>query len=179
MGGALFVLLSFLSYMAFKIWYYDMGRDVRYLLESFISLRGLTYFSLGIYVRVNRFKLSKSTCAILSIIGIIVFTATCFSSGMFSRLFDVLMVPFMLVALFSIIGHISMSVRLTSNAFPLYLIHGIVAYCISAIYGLVGIKGGFVFGLLRWVLSILSSIMVSMAMRNILPRFSKVAFGGR
>ena len=178
-GGGLFVLFSFLSYVAFKIWYYDMGRDVRYLMESLISLRGLTYFSLGIYVRVNRFKLNKSTCNILSIVGIIIFAATCFSSGMASRLFDVLMVPFMMIGMFVIVGHIRIPGLLTSNAFPLYLIHGIVAYCISAIYGLSGIKGCFVFGLLKWAVSILSSIIVSMTMRNLLPRFSKVAFGGR
>lgn len=180
-GGLLFVFVAFLSYSYFKIEYCNMERDIRYLFESFLSLRGLAYFSLGVYIRTNRCRLSATGRTLLSLVGVVAFVATCFLSGTIVRLLDVLMVPFLMVALFSVVGQIRISDRLTSNAFPLYLIHGMVAYLVSAIYGVVGIGGQplFVFGLTRWLFAIVVSILITTMMRNYLPNFSKVVFGGR
>ena len=180
-GGLLFVLIAFLSYACFKIEYFNMERDVRYLLESFLSLRGLTYFSLGVYIRTNRCRLSMTCRTLLSVVGIIAFVVTCFLSGAVARLLDVLMVPFMMVALFSVVGRIGISERLISNAFPLYLIHGIIAYLISGIYGVVGVGGRvlFVFGLIKWAVSIVVSLAITFAIRNHLPMVSRIVFGGR
>ena len=180
-GRALFVFVAFLSYAYFEIEYCNMERDIRYLLESFLSLRGLAYFSLGVYIRANRCRLSAIGKTSLSIIGVVVFVATCFLSGIAARLLDVLMVPFLMVALFSVVARIKMSERLTSNAFPLYLIHGMVAYLVSAIYGVAGMGGKslFVFGLVKWIVSIVFSLMITSTLRNHFPQSSKILFGGR
>jgi len=180
-GGLLFVVIAFLCYACFKIEYCNIERDARYLLEFFLSLRGLSYFSLGIYIRSNRYRLSAIVRTLLSIVGVVLFMMTCFLSGVAARLLDVLMIPFMMIALFSVIRHIDISNRLMSYSFPLYLIHGMVAYWVSAIFGTIGIGGHplFVLGIIRWFSVIVFSILIAAAIRKCLPNFSRFAFGGR
>ena len=174
-----FVVLSFGAYAVFSALSHKMGEHGVYMLEYLISLRGLLYFSLGLIA----FDRGRN----IAIGGrcFVIFSGVCLLIGNISYpccgVFDVLMVPGLLLGVFELCRYIKLPKDLLSMSFPIYVMHATVAFCCSGVYSIVlgSHKTDFLFCTIKFVVVLLISILLARVARSICPNLSKLVYGGR
>ena len=182
-GRGVSVAVAFVAYATFKFFYFEVGEELCYVLTSLISLRGLAYFALGMWVSCKSLRISRwigVTLVIISLTSLVFILVS--EAGAYARLMDVIMVPGLLVLMWALAGCVSLPGKITSMSFPLYLLHGTIAYYVSALYGVIGYGTGrtcFGFALMRFLVCVGLSLAMAFGLRRFFPRFSAIAFGGR
>ena len=185
-GCRKFLGIVFVLYVLFVVCRNYLPTVCCYFFEYLLSLRGLVYFSAGIVFLGCRRKMAlplfvKHIVCIggLGLLCCKVFVETLDIYGVI----DIAMVPVVMMLVFGVVKHIKLPQVFVTCSFPMYVVHVMIAYLISAVYGVIGIGGEgktlFVLGLLRFSLTIALAITTTLVMRMSLPRFSRVAFGGR
>ena len=174
--GSAYLLFSVLSSQVVEPW--------SYILEYLISLRGLLYFSLGIYIFSHQEVMGAIAKKILvGASGILFFIFNLLYGDGRGGVFDVLMVPGLIVIVYYVVKQTRIPTILTNFSFAIYVTHAMIAYCLSAIYGVIGVGGVgktfFVFGLIRFIVALSLSMILTSVLRWACPRFAKLAFGGR
>lgn len=143
-------------------------------LEYGFSLRGLLYFSAGIYLRRYPIRMKFSRWAIaflcLTLVMLVGFRASVLVVVPVGML-----VLFLLMPSGNVYGH--------GYAFPVYLLHMNVLLMLSAGLAAVGIRSSTCHALwlvvLRIVVGLVGAMVLAWLIRRFAPRFANVAFGGR
>ena len=178
------VVVFGLAYLLFSMLSSQMVEPWSYVLEYLISLRGLFYFSLGIYMFSHQENMGNVAQKILvGASGILFFVLNLLYSGVSGGVFDVLMVPGLIVIVYYVVKKIRVPTMLTASSFAIYVTHAMIAYFMSAILGVLGVGGAgktlFVFGFIRFLGTLFLSTFLTLVLRWMCPKFSNVAFGGR
>ena len=177
-AGWLFVAL----YPIYKACYACFGIDLLEVLDGLLSIRGFAYFSIGLWLRFNWRPIPSVVKLFCSITGLMLLILSCCCDGVPARLLDVAMVPFLLVFFFWAAQYVKVPPAIAQMSFPVYLIHGIVAYLASAAFGLLGYGAGkktFACGVASFAVAVSVSMLAAAFLRKCFPKFAHVAFGGR
>ena len=169
-------------YPIYKATYAYFGVDFRDLFDGLLSIRGFAYFSIGLWLRFNWRPLSFVVKIFCLIAGVMFLILSCSCDGVPAMLLDVAMVPLLLVLLFWVTQYVEVPRAIAQMSCPVYLIHGIVAYLISAAFGLLGYGAGrktFFCGVISFVVAVVASMLSAVFLRKCFPKFAHVAFGGR
>lgn len=168
----------------------DKGRIVTQIGHNLFSVRGLFYFSLGLYVRQNyglfRQKLYKG-CSLIAFAGIALCVvrvlAEYYGYRRMATFLCAFQLPFLTCFMWCVCGRFQISNRWTSLSFPLYVTHMVVILIITAIYAALGIGGSgnitVVKGVARFVLGLSIALCLCLSLRKVFPGASKIIFGGR
>ena len=179
-GKLTVVAAFFFMYIAFSLYSVRLSQTAQYVLEYLLSLRGLLYFSLGMYLYSHGKRFADWWTIVIGVMGF-VFLACNLYNG--SRISDVLMVPGLMVVVYSLVRHMKIPTILTASSFAVYVTHIMIAYSISAFYGVMGIGGEgnviFALGLLRFAVTFCSAVILTSFIKKIFPAFARIAFGGR
>ena len=179
-GKLTVVAAFFFMYIAFSLYSVRLSQTAQYVLEYLLSLRGLLYFSLGMYLYSHGKRFADWWTIVIGVMGF-VFLACNLYNG--SRISDVLMVPGLMVVVYSLVRHMKIPTILTASSFTVYVTHIMIAYSISAFYGVMGIGGEgnvvFALGLLRFAVTFCSAVILTSFIKKIFPAFARIAFGGR
>jgi hypothetical protein len=188
-GFVSFLILYILyAYSEYVTCYENIDKRIIYIFTGLISLRGIVYFLLGMLVRrkIDVLKYANKYRIICLVLGfsIMALKLTLMRLNMinFAMLCDVIMVTLLMFGIFSYISYFSFPKKWILLSFPLYLIHNMVAYFISAIYGVVGFSSGatpFYMGVIKFTFSVVVSLIVATFLNKSVPSFSRVAYGGR
>lgn len=176
--GWVFVVL----YPIYKAFYTYLGADFHLLLDGLLSIRGFAYFSIGLWLRYNWRPMPFAIKLCCSSIGIMLLILLCCCNGATARLLDVASVPFLLVLFFWMTLYVKLPQSIAQMSCPVYLIHGIMSYLISAVFGILGYGGGkktFICGVTSFVGAVAASMLVTVLLRKCFPKFAHTAFGGR
>ena len=176
-----FAILSFVAYVTFTVLSYKMGDQSVYVLEYLISLRGLLYFSFGIILSM----LDENGIVSSRVRALLIYSGICFLGGNIllpqCPVFDVLMVPGLMLGLFELCRHITLPSRLSSISFPIYVMHSIVAFPLSGIYSLVfgNHKTDFVLCVLKFAITLIVVVELAWLLKLLFPKLAKLIYGGR
>lgn len=159
--------------------------------EYFCSLRGLFYFSCGIWCRLNSRPRSRTVWCNLGLwigIGLLVVKGILLSSGCVvqARVLDVVMTPMLLLGVWAIIGWFSRGreqVWLEGYSFPIFLLHMHFMLFASICFAAMGFsdagKSDLIFMGFRFFIAFGGAVGATWILRRAFPRFAKIAFGGR
>ena len=181
-GRIVLVVLLGLLYLTFNICFTQIGSPWDYVFEFLVSLRGMLYFSFGMYFYPNRKLFARFLCGILGAIGVglLILRLTVATEW---RALDVLMVPGLMAVVYHCVKRMRIQTMFTNLSFSVYVMHMIIAYCISALYGVVGVGGEgrtlFVFGIVRFFVTLGSVILMTLLLKRQFPKLAKILFGGR
>ena len=180
-GVVLFFVLYFLTDVVC-----DLSIASSKILHWFISLRGLAYFSLGIYLRNNPIRKLRGSSMLL-IIGTVVYLLGLWLSielsGILSRALMWGGTPIMLLSVWTKISEKKWPIFLTRCSFAIFLMQsalitlliGVLRVCSLKEWGYTTISGYF----LRLLLVVSVAIVLSNFLFKFLPRLSRLMFGGR
>ena len=181
-GRIVLVALLGILYVAFSICLPEISSPWDYVFEFLVSLRGIVYFSFGIYFYSHRKLFAQPLYGILGVVGVglLILKLTVATQW---RVLDVLMVPGLMVVVYHCVSRMRIPTMLATMSFPIYVMHIIFTYCISALYGVIGVGGEgrtlFVLGIVRFFAVLGSAILVTLLQRRQFPIFAKILFGGR
>ena len=176
--GGRFTNLSRLALFAgaygwFELAHLDPGALWNFFEYGF-SLRGLLYFSVGMYLRQYpiQLKISKAWLVVL----------VCVSTMLVWRGISVLIsVPVHMLTLYLLMP--SRKVYGNGYSFPIYLLHMEVMLGLTAILAAFGIRSSTCHAVwlaaLRFVVCLVVSMFLARLLRRHAPRFARLAFGGR
>ena len=144
-----------------------------------ISVEGLLYFSVGLYLGEHPVSVSRRLGLVAGAAGFAIGLL-----GLYLRLGDIVgwsycvtvSIPLVMLLVWTVMPERSWSVRLTGNAFAVYVIHPLV---IRAFHVLGLIPGGSASTLVEWVVVVVTSLLLGLGLRRVAPQFASVAFGGR
>lgn len=183
--GEVGLLVLFVCSVAFPIvpW-----ADSRVLTVGFnlLSMRGLFYFSAGLFLR--RFKLRRTvpTWMVFTFgIGLAIAKIVSVEMGLYgvATALDSAQLPMLTYAVFLVCKMVPIPRSITELSFPIYVTHMMIVLCVSAVYGVLGIGGAGSItmwkGVLRFVLALVLTIPICIVLKKKFPRFSGIAFGGR
>jgi len=161
--GAL--LVTGASYVTYASYGRVVGSNIDFLSYGF-SLEGLSYFSFGIYLQLSQHPLSVSAGK----------GAVAFATGLVAYWFGIteLSILLMIVGLWGLMPSRPLPKILTSNTFPIYLIHMFVLLLAGS-----GKISSPIISIAVGVGAVLVSLIVAVAMKKLLPRTSSILFGGR
>ena len=96
---------------------------------------------------------------------------------------DIIMVPILMVGLFSILRNTRLPIWITDNTFAVYLIHQtflLFSIVVISVLGLRKFMGtSIVIWLMRFTFAIFMSIAIAFGVRRFFPRLANLLFGGR
>ena len=149
--------------------------------EGLLSIFGVVYFCLGIYLRQNIRYLSLSRRGggvILTLIAVVLLTIRgCpYNNSMYSRIITWLMTPVMLASVWYLMPSVDLPKFFSSMSFPIYTCH---MFAISLLGGILKPQNSAFAYASFGVIAILASILFASLLRAIAPRFAKVIWGGR
>lgn len=168
----------------------NKGAVITQLGHNLFSVRGLFYFSLGLWAR-RKCNTRDVNCInfqpIIAIGGIILCVARVYAdlSGYrrFTTFLSAFQLPCLTYCIYLLCSWIKLEKKWTSLSFPIYVTHLIVILCITAVYGVVGIGGSgnltLTKGLLRFIVALGISIVLCLILRKAFPGATKIMFGGR
>lgn len=144
-----------------------------------ISVEGLLYFSVGLYLGRYPVGLSRRVGLVAGSLGLLVGFV-----GMYLRLKDIVgwsycvtvSIPLVMALVWTVMPCSAWNRNLIGNAFAIYVIHPLV---IRSFHALDLIPGGSASALIEWSAVVATSLLIAMGLHRALPRFSAVAFGGR
>lgn len=153
-----------------------------HLFCTIFSLRGIFWFSVGIYLMLvpDRFRLSPNVCKVLGALGLAVPLAICniFEIGVVSRIVRYLAVPFVMIGVWNFLSDRKWDAKIVSLSFPIYLIHMFFIDATNCV-GLQGDDLAFSLLLVKYAIAVLGAAVIAMAVRRFLPNFARILFGGR
>lgn len=85
--------------------------------------------------------------------------------------------PFLIVGVWQIMGHVTISRKLTDNSFALYLIHPFVLVCWQMVIG--RSRQSVLLLILEFVFALVSSFGIIFLLRRFFPKITNVLLGGR
>ena len=153
-----------------------VGETIRGVMLG-ISLRGLLYFSVGIYLRCYPVKRSIALGVGGLLCGGAIYLARDFAFGGREGFLQ-LAVPFMLIAMFYFVPSKPLPDVLLRNSFPVYILH-FFACKLPITYIFPTYIGTVWFSVLYSVFSGGGAIIFAELLRKCVPRFHSIAFGGR
>lgn len=155
--------------------------------EYFFSVRGLCYFTAGMFFRYVSLKFVSNHVMLLTGVGL----ALCFMKVILMRfkllelaaIFDVIMVPILGIGLFGIFRSVSLPKLLVGNTFPVYLMHVIFVKVSVAVIVALGIRDIMDGSIFVWFARVLFAVGLSIGsaavLKKYLPHMSELLFGGR
>ena len=185
----LFVGLIFALYGAITILQVGMDKGWYNFFEYFISVRGLCYFTVGLWMRYvgGRYamKMRKSFAYLFMgggglIIKIVLFR---YSFARIAVAIDVIMVPILMVGLFHVLRNVKLPICIVENVFAVYLTHQtFLLFSIVAVTAL-GLRNSLDMSIVIWLARFTFAVFMTMAiaccLRRYLPRVASFIFGGR
>lgn len=159
--------------------YFTPPTELRCLKES-ITLCGLFYFSLGIYLRMNPIRRTSRLLGLLAIaIGLIFLVIQAMGVFHLPRLFlTELAIPFMMYATWVYMSSSSLPNILQGLSFPIYLSHCIFIAYWAGIARRVGLSVN-VSSCLAWPLGLAGALLFTFLLRTYLPKLFRTLTGGR
>lgn len=166
--------------------------DMYFILDRFISIRGLLYFFLGAALRTGRFDLD--TIKIPAYVGWLVLCLGVLflgvknllqlaSDGGLRGVVEALSVPFLIVGSWSILPVRGWMKGLAVYSFPIFLMHNIFLSLVSMVFMAVGLRDSVAMqipiALLRTMCAIVGAIVVATSIKRVIPKLYFVMFGGR
>ena len=159
--------------------------------DYFISIRGLAYFTIGAAIRMGAFRTVHAYLhhgkVLVPILGsfLLLLKLITWRNGMemLGNLFDFLMVVPLMLLVWQICKYIRLPKMCIVNSFALYLMHSHFLFLSIAIMIVIGLQdildGSVVVFALRWLFSVLVSLMLAELMKRYFPKVSGFLFGGR
>ena len=153
--------------------------------EYFFSVRGLCYFTAGLFFR---HRLLAFHCGNLSMLlgGVLCLSKIAlfrFGFEKSSVAVDVLMVPLLGMGLFKMLKCVRLPKWMTGNAFALYLMHSMFVKISVAFIVALGMRGMMDGSIAIWMARVLFASSVSIgsavSLKKYLPCVAEVLFGGR
>ena len=151
-----------------------------FLIRGF-SIYGLFYFSVGVFIRqYQNFKMTRKKAFWGAAIGISLLVTKIiffYNTWRFQILVGKLSVPFLLYVTWHFMSAKSWPLWLTSCAFPIFLMHGLLIYILYRlrIYQEILMWQPMV----NFIVGFFGSIIVTNLLRRTIPRLSQILFGGR
>lgn len=147
-----------------------------------LSMSGLLYFSIGIYIRIRDLHVNNGMVAVISFGiggGLIALNAFAVSSGtVINAPIHLIMLPALLYVTWYLVPTQALPSALVSSAFPIYLLHSIVLGYWGGFCRVIGFVGP-VRCVLAWPIAIFGLILVARLIKRYVPSFYAIAFGGR
>lgn len=158
------------------------NREIWNLTGDLLSVRGAAYFAAGLYFRARPIRLPCRWT--VNLVGVALLIArTCVLSAALGKLIEIAMIPFVMMLLFDVCGLIRLPSSLTALSFPVYVVHMMVAFVVTGVYGVTGIARsdhtGAALGWLKFFLVFGLSIALSTAILRLAPRLGGFVLGGR
>lgn len=154
--------------------------------EYFLSLRGLVYFCVGIYLRECEIRFVRGSGGLLLLSGWgLLVLKTYLASWGFSRgeaVVGCLMVPGLMFSVWWLTQHVKWPLSLTTMAFPLYLIHQMVLLVIAIGFAILGLSAYARTSLFGMGVKVFLAIAMSLTISIVVRRFNISKFlllGGR
>lgn len=179
--GCWWLTLTYVVLAAYKSGCFDfLGVDG--FLARGISLMGIAYFSLGIYICIKRIHFWNKTCALLALAVSIALLGmkTALHLGGVKLAVDLqtLFIPFLLYAVFYFMPDRTWPKWLTSCAFPIFLIHWLFLIYFTAISKRLQING-LIIDVVGLLIGVIGSGAVAIFLRRYCKRTAQILFGGR
>ena len=185
--GWSFVLFLYVVYGAVSVLLTGAAKMWFNFFEYFFSVRGLCYFTIGMFFRFVPSRFAADYSVILTGVGLVM----CFMKVVLMRfgflewsaIFDVVMVPILGIGLFGVFRRVSLPKWLVGNAFPVYLLHVIFVKVSVVVIVALGIRdtmdGSIVVWMARGLFAVGLSIGSAAIVKKYLPHMSELLFGGR
>ena len=172
----------------------ELGLSFYFLFDRYLSVRGLFYFCLGMFLCMQG---SSGFYSIVSKIrkmkGFVLLVGCMFlvleaylrlvGIDIVARVVEVVTVPILLFGVFDVLPSWNLPKWLLRNSFPLFLMHNIFLSVAAFSFILIGIHGNGNYDVLmmffRSVIAITASIFVAEILRKFFPNVAKSIFGGR
>ena len=158
--------------------------------EYVFSLRGLAYFMVGVAIRAGAFKRVAGICwvrhyALFVGLGALLLNAfaRCRGLELVENATDFLMVPLLLVGVWTVMSGLNPPILLVRQSFAIYVLHGLFLHVSIALVVMLGFRSlmdtSLLISAVRWLFAIGCSIIVSLVLKRSTPRVATVLFGGR
>lgn len=154
--------------------------------EYFLPVRGLFYFGVGLALRRFDVKINRSVSIIMAAwgAGALLFYLKCHNPRLLvsAGLCDVLMIPFILYAVFGLIGLMRIPKFVVGQSLPIYLLHFPLLIALTGVFSLCHAKAFFSTSLLAFGIKVLSVVPVAVAVALLIRKSSLLAiclWGGR
>ena len=159
------------------------GRLILFL-AKFVSVSGLLYFSVGVYLRVfgiTGFSSRKSRAYLYVCAGLMcIVVSICLQliTGYEAhRVCRHLFVPLLLIGLWYFVPSEKFPAWLIRSAFPMYLLHIPLWFVIGF---LMPLSDATIFGwLTKWIIGIVGAVVISVSLRRFANPIAQIVFGGR
>jgi len=142
---------------------------------------GTFYFSLGIFIQMERIKIRMSSwMSMINLVGVVLLVAgiCCVDNDQLNRVLLLVAVPVLLLWVYCNMPSVKVPNRITSLSFPIYLVHGPFILYLGLIVKRLQI-GKLPQSLVIYCGAVLGSIVLSLMLKKYTPRFASVVFGGR
>ena len=179
-GIAVLFLFSCLFYV-----YPPNNADLLQLGNNLLSVRGLFYFSFGLWCRSINFDLNSIPMKLTGGLSLLLCCANmiCIEAGNGFRWFGVLQLLPLMIFVFQVCCYFKIRNDWLSLSFPIYVIHMMIVFLITGIYAVCGIGGyenmTFIKGLIRFGVSVILAAAIGKLIKAYFPMIAKVVFGGR
>lgn len=179
--GYWWIGMSFLLLLGFKSgWFSVLHADSFF--DFGISLIGVTYFSMGMMIKMNEYrgggKISAIIALLVSLVLLIIKTVLNLNGTKCVIDLQTLMVPFLLYAVFYFMSDRAWPKWLTSCTFPIFLMHWLFLIYFTAISKHLQING-LVIDVVGLLIGVIGSVAVAIFLRRYCKRAAKILFGGR
>ena len=156
---------------------------IRFFLDMGFSLSGLAYFSLGIYLRGKNMGTGRCCAVLFALFGFFLLIAKAalhFYGCRYSVVLGQLSIPFLLYASWQFIPVYAIPRWLTDCSFPIFLMHMLFQPYIELVVKRTWLYDiPFVESSLKFIFSVVGSIVAASLLRKYWPTTSRILFGGR
>lgn len=160
------------------------------ILNYRFSIEGLLFFMGGIFFRLEpktlRIGMRGGVISILAGIVLFLLRPICVKLGYMAAGYWMgwLGVPVLMLGMWVLLPEYKFSDCLIKSSFPIYLLHYFFCIVLAGVVGVLGLREWathetFTLYIVRGGIVIVLSIISSVALRKIFPRFSLLIFGGR
>ena len=145
---------------------------------------GLFYFSLGmaLWMKERLLNVSLYLTVASGVLWLIMLMTkmyvACHEGGQIVGLIGKMAIPFLLYFTWSVMPSLELPGGITSNAFPIYLMHAIITGYIKCLLDFLGL-GPMTISVIRFVGSIACSCAIALFLHRFLPKSYSFLFGGR
>ncbi len=168
-----------------------LNLDMYFLLDRFVSVRGLLYFFAGAALRLNwrpgEFRMTARVGLLWFVIGLALLVGKNLlllgAQGAIGGVAEVFAVPCLLVGVWNVVPTSGRMKIISGFSFPIFLMHNIFLSIGSMAFMAIGLREceplQIMFSIVRTVGAIGGVIVATMLFRKFLPSLQTVVFGGR
>lgn len=158
------------------------------MFEYEFNLRCPLYFMIGMFLYLHswngrvKWGLVVGALVVMILAMVVELDPYVSSSPFFRSLFDFVLTISMTIIVWRIIPETKWPRHITSNAFPMFIMHGMILYLLPLPFKALGVWRGVVNSLGPIPVAICTicfAVLVAVVIKRVLPRFSIVVFGGR